>query len=324
MRAWLEIRQSWIYLLCIIAGLLLGLSQPATAARFDVAVWPLLAVLLYTTFTQIPFTQIGHGLKDWRFLGALLLGNFVVIPLFVGALTTLFVLSPAVQAGVLLVLLVPCTDWFISFTHQGKGDGARAVAATPVLLLMQLVLLPMYLWLFLGSDWLLETLNTRLLGAFLGLILAPLILAWMTEQLAQRNRIARQSIELLSYLPVPLLALVVLVIAASQVKSVALLGAVWIQLLLIFLVYLVFAAYLGRILGRVFDLPSSITRTLCFSFGTRNSFVMLPIALTLPPAWQGVATIVIFQSLIELFGMVAYLKWVPERLVPQAIRSGPS
>lgn len=56
---------------------------------------------------------------------------------------------------------------------------------------------------------------------------------------------------------------------------------------------------------------------LTFSFGTRNSFVVLPIALALPEAWQTAVVVIVFQSLVELFGMVAYLRWVPGKLIPE-------
>ena len=44
----------------------------------------------------------------------------------------------------LLVLLVPCTDWFITFTRLGGGDTLRAITVTPLNLLVQLLLLPVY------------------------------------------------------------------------------------------------------------------------------------------------------------------------------------
>jgi len=37
--------------------------------------------------------------------------------------------SGAKNTGVLLVLLMPCTDWFMASAHLGKGDGAHAIAA---------------------------------------------------------------------------------------------------------------------------------------------------------------------------------------------------
>ncbi|MBB3189848.1 arsenic resistance protein [Halomonas cerina] len=316
MRDWLERQQSWIYLIFILAGLAIGLGLPDMTSRLEAVLWPLLGGLLYATFTQVPLTRIGQGLKDWRFLVALLLGNFVVIPGVLGGLMTLLPLSPAVQAGVLLVLLVPCTDWFISFTHLGKGDAGRAIAATPVLLLVQLMTLPVYLWLFLGAEWFQAAISTHLLSAFAGLILTPLALAWVTERLAERSLNARRWAHGLGMLPVPLLALVVFVIAASQVTTVTVLSGVLLQVLLIFVAYLIFAAFLGKTLGRLFQLPTRSARTLTFSFGTRNSFVVLPIALALPEAWQAAVVVIVFQSLVELFGMVAYLSWVPGKLIP--------
>ncbi|MDZ7852434.1 MAG: arsenic resistance protein [Halomonas sp.] len=319
MRDWMERRQSWIYLTCILAGLVIGLNHPDTTTRLEAFLWPLLGGLLYATFTQVPLTRIGQGLKDWRFLTALLLGNFVVIPLILGGVMTILPVSLAVQAGVLLVLLVPCTDWFISFTHLGKGDTGRAIAATPVLLLGQLLALPAYLWLFLGAEWFQAAINSHLLSAFAGLILTPLALAWVTERLAERNLNARRLVHGMGMLPVPLLALVVFVIAASQVTTVAGLSGVLMQVLLIFIGYLVFAAFLGKTLGVLFRLPTRSARTLTFSFGTRNSFVVLPIALTLPEVWHAAVVVIVFQSLVELFGMVVYLSWVPNKLIPEPL-----
>ncbi|MBR2514821.1 MAG: arsenic resistance protein [Halomonas sp.] len=314
MREQLEKHQSWLYLGFISLGLTLGVLAPARVASLEQLLWPLLGVLLYATFTQIPLLHIKQSVADVRFMTALLFGNFVVIPALLWLLVLWLPLSPPVIAGVLLVLLVPCTDWFITFTHLGKGDAARAIAATPLLLLVQMVALPVYLWLFLGGEWFQLTFSTDLLSVFAGLILLPLVLAWLTELGAQRYRAIERTTRQLGYLPVPLLALVVLVIAATQVNSVLALSHVLVQVVYIFAGYLVVAAMLGKLLGRLFKLPATSARTLVFSFGTRNSFVMLPIALALPSGWQAAVVVIVFQSLVELFGMVAYLRWVPKLL----------
>ena len=52
-------------------------------------------------------------------------------------------------------------------------------------------------------------------------------------------------------------------------------------------------------------------RTLAFSMGTRNSFIDLPFALSLPAGWEIAAIVVVTQSLTELFGMVFCLWFVP-------------
>lgn len=319
MRDQMEKHQSWFYLLFIGLGLALGLGAPGFAERLAPLVWPLLGILLYATFTQIPLLNIARGVTDKRFIAALLIGNFIAIPAFLALFVLWLPLSPVVLAGVLLVLLVPCTDWFITFTHLGKGNTAQAVAATPLLLLVQMIALPVYLWWFLGSEWLQLTLSTELLSAFAGLILTPLALAWLTEYAAQRYKVVERSVHHLGLLPVPLLALVVFMIAASQVTTVFGLSHILIQVVFIFIGFLVFAALLGKGLGRLFKLPTTSARTLAFSFSTRNSFVMLPIALTLPSAWQAAVVVIVFQSLVELFGMVAFLRWVPSKLLPEKV-----
>lgn len=63
-------------------------------------------------------------------------------------------------------------------------------------------------------------------------------------------------------------------------------------------------------------LPVRQARTLLFSFATRNSFVVLPFALALPAAWDVAALVIVFQSLIELFGVLVLLCLVPRRLMP--------
>ena len=76
------------------------------------------------------------------------------------------------------------------------------------------------------------------------------------------------------------------------------------------------AGLVAHLLARQFALPSVQGRVLAFSFGTRNSFVMLLLALALPSSFELTVVIIVFQSLIELLGMVAYLWWVLKKLFP--------
>lgn len=93
-------------------------------------------------FLQIPFLDLHAGLKNKRFMGALLTANFVAVPLLVWGLSLGLLDHPAIMAGALLVLLTPCIDYVVVFTHIGKGNSKLTLAATPILLLLQLVLLP--------------------------------------------------------------------------------------------------------------------------------------------------------------------------------------
>lgn len=307
----LERYQVWLYLAAIVTGMLTGWLLPSVTSAFETLLWPALGVLLYATFTQVPLTHLATAFRDGRFNLALILGNFVIMPAVVWLLLFLAPADPAIRLGILLVLLVPCTDWFISFTHLGGGDSARAIAASPILLILQIVLLPLYLWLFLGEEMVRANLTGHLLPVFFGLILAPLVLAWLTEKAGEKKTAFKSYIKILGWLPVPVLALVVFLIAASQITLVLDSGQILPILTVIFSIYLLAAALVGKLLSKAFALPGARGQTLAFSFGTRNSFVVLPFAIALPELWSLAIVVIVFQSLVELFGMTAYLKWLP-------------
>jgi arsenite transporter len=312
----LEKNQVLIYLAAILAGLVIGSGAPMFGEMLEIALWPILGLLLYVTFTQTPLSQLREAFGNPRFLVAAVLGNFVVLPAVVWMLIQLAPSEFAIRLGMAMVLLVPCTDWFITFTHLGGGDTKRAIAFTPLSLLIQIIMLPLYLWLFFGGQLTVTLARSEILVAFVGLILTPLCLAFLTQKWVEKVETRALFLERLGWFPVPLLALVVFIIAASQVSvvvgSVVLLG----QVFLVYVSYLVIAALLARLLAASFKLPQKQGRVLAFSYGTRNSFVILPIVLALPPSFEMAVVVVVFQSLVELFGMAAYLWCVPRWLFP--------
>lgn len=307
-----------VYLAAIGCGLTIGVLLPGRLGVLEAILWPILALLLYSTFTQVPLAQVRQAITDTRFVVAAAIGNFLVVPVILWAVLPFLPEDPAVRLGVLLVLLVPCTDWFITFTHLGGGDTQHAIAFSPVSLLLQVVLLPLYLWLLLGEAFVTSMARQEMLYAFAGLIVLPLIAAFVTEKWVQQAARRRPVLEALAWFPVPLLALVVLVIAATQVNVVSASLDVLGQLLLVFVGYLVLAGLMARVLAAVFALPPSQGRVLAFSLGTRNSFVVLPLALALPSSFDLAVVAIVLQSLVELVGMVGYLWWVPKRLFPDA------
>lgn len=315
----LERHQVWIYLTAVAGGLLLGSIAPGIGPRFEVLLWPVLAALLYATFVQVPLLHVRDAFRDGRFVLAILLGNFVFIPLLVWLALQFLPNDPALRLGVLLVLLVPCTDWFITFAQFGRGSTARAIAVTPLNLLLQLLLLPAYLWLMLPAADFSAALKTEdMLPAALVLIGLPLAAAALTERWVEARPERTLWRERLGWWPVPLLAGVVFLITGAQVGTVLDAGAVLLTVLPVFVSFLLVAALLARGLARWLRLPVEAGRTLAFfSLGTRNSFVVLPFALALPAGWETTVVVVVFQSLVELFGMVFYLWWLPRHLFKQ-------
>ncbi len=311
----LERHQVWVYLAALVAGVALGLVLPGAAGCLEASLWPLLGVLILVTFTQVPLIHLPEAFRDRRFMGAMLAGNFAVVPLIVAGLLPFLPDDPAVRLGVLMVLLVPCTDWSITFTHLAGGDTGRAIAAAPVHLILQMALLPVYLWLFMGQAFLEIFAAGPIATVFLTLIALPLAAAWALERWVAVRPGREGLIARLGWFPVPLLALVVLLIAASQVQTVAAALPVLPQLAGVFAGFLLLALMAGLWLARGLGLPPRSGRALVFSLGTRNSFVVLPLALALPPEWRLATVVIVVQSLVELIGVLFYLRLVP-RLLP--------
>lgn len=313
-RETLENFQVFIYLVMITIGLVIGVLFPEQSSLFEYALWPVLGGLLYTTFTQVPMSHLREAFKNARFMAAAVVGNFIILPFIAWGLMVVGPPMPAVQLGILLVLLVPCTDWFITFTHLGGGDTKRAIAFSPISLLLQLVLLPFYLWLFLGTEITGSIMQKELAMAFFGLIVLPLIAAFLTEKWAEQAKSGERVLNSLGWLPVPLLAFVVFSISAAQVNVVTSALETLPMLFFIFSLFLLIAGLLSVVISKVFRLPFEQGRVLAFSLGSRNSFVVLPLAIALPSNFDMTVVVIVFQSLVELFGMAIYTWWIPKKL----------
>ena len=310
----MERHQVWIYLVGLLAGLAAGSMWPQAAGSLEVAVWPALAVLLYATFTQVRLRSIGRALADARFLVTALTANFLIMPALVWGLIQLTPPDDALRLGLLLVLLVPCTDWFITFAQLGRGDGARAIALTPVNLLLQLALLPGYLWLMAPAR-VGAAISSADLWPALVVVLGPLLLAAFTEPILRRHRAGERIRGRLGLLPVPLLTLVIFLVAAAHTQVASQTAHLLPVVIAVVVAYLLGALLVAKVGTVVVGLSAPAGRTLAFTLATRNSFVVLPVALALPDGWEVAALVIVMQSLVELFGMIGSLWLVPRVLI---------
>lgn len=302
----LERRQVALYVGAIVVGAVLGLLAPAAGPGLSTAVNPVLGALLFVTFLQVPARELAGSLRAGRFLGAVLLTNFVVVPLVVAGLALLLPAGDAIRAGVLLVLLAPCVDYVVVFCRLAGGAADRLLAATPLLLIAQLLLLPVYLPLLGGPDIRGDALGP-LAEAFLVLIVVPLAAAWAVQAWAARARAGAVVAVGAGTLMVPLMVATLLVVVASQVPTLG--GDPAVLLVLpVYVAFLVVMPFLGLGVARLLRLDVPEQRAVVFSGATRNSLVVLPLALALSPT---AAAVVVTQTLVEVLGMVAYVRLVP-------------
>ncbi|MDF9618590.1 arsenic resistance protein [Pseudomonas entomophila] len=308
----LERNQIPLYFIAVALAAAIGLLAPGVAQPLEALVTPAIAVLMYAMFLQIPFLDLRAGLGNRRFMGALLLANFVLVPLLVWAGTRGLVEHPAVLVGALLVLLTPCIDYVVVFTHIGKGDSRLTLAATPVLLLVQLALLPLYLALMLGGTSSVDISVAPFVEAFVLLIVLPLLLAVATSAGARRSVLVSKWNDTWAWLPVPAMALVLIAVIGSQIGVVASRLDDLLPVVPVYVGFALLAPVLGVVAARLFKLPTGAARAVTFSAATRNSLVVLPLALALPePIRALAAAAVITQTLVELVSELVYVRAVP-------------
>ncbi|MEX5268048.1 arsenic resistance protein [Kocuria sp. CPCC 204721] len=303
-----------LYLAALAVGALAGWWAPGLGGLAAPAVTPVLAALLYVTFLGIPLRRVGEGLRDLRFMACLVIVNFAVVPVIVFALVRAFSIEGPMLIGVLLVLLTPCIDYVIVFSGLAGAANDRLLAASPVLLVLQMLTLPLYLWSFLAPDVAMAVHWGTFAQALAVVIVIPLVAAAVTQWAAARSPVARRWGRLAGGAMVPLMMLTLATVVASQI---ALVGSRAQALLPLVPVYVSFAALmtaLGWAAGRLAGLRVRERRAVLFSGVTRNSLVVLPLALAAPDGTVLAPLAVLTQTLVELLVMLALVGLVP-RLV---------
>ena len=129
-------------------GLLIGMND-AVAESLGGMEDPILMVLLFCIFLDTDYDEIGSAFKNYKFSLSALLMNFVWTPLFAAFLAnTVLGGQHALQIALIMLLVMPCTDWYLVFTGLSGGNVTLSSALLPANLLCQLLLLPVYLSLF--------------------------------------------------------------------------------------------------------------------------------------------------------------------------------
>ncbi len=306
----LEARQVAIYFgaVAVAAGLALLFPAMVTlAAAINLA----LAFMLFVTFLQVPLADLGRAFTRWRFMASLLAANFLAIPLLVAALSLFLPADPLIRLGVLLVLLTPCIDYVVTFAHLGQADAKLLLAATPALLLLQMALLPVYLALLLGEEAARLVQIGPFLHAFVWLIAAPLALAGFVQLWAGRTASGARAASVLGVLPVPATALVLFVVVAAVVPQLGLARDAVLAAVPFYVAFALLAPIVGWWVARLAGLRGGEARGVAFSAATRNSLVVLPLALAVPDAVPVLPAIIVAQTLVELVSELVYVRAIP-------------
>lgn len=278
---------------------------------WEVAVAPLLAVMLFLTFLPIhlkQFRQTGENLKV-TFISLAI--NFFWTPVFAWGLGALFLRNfPDLWVGLIMLMVTPCTDWYLIFTGVAGGDVALATTLLPINLLLQIILLPLYLLIFTGTIIKLEF-NT-LLASILWIVVVPLVMAIASRKVIiywHSHSWFAGWIRKIMALQVVFFNLAIVAIFASEANLVWQKLDLLLPLLIPLVLFFITNFLLGQLIGRYWQL--SYQKQVCLNYTTlaRNSPLSLAIAASAFPDRPLISLTLIIAPLIELpiLGIVSQL-----------------
>jgi len=294
--------QSVLVTLAALAGLGLGLLLPVGDVAGHV-VLPALLVMVTAVFVQMDAGHVGEVRRAGSVVAVSLLLNFVVTPLLAWALGAgLLGDQPDLRIGLLLLLVTPCTDWYLIFTAMARGHTGIAAALLPVNLVLQLALLPVYVLLLGGQAAMVDA--GTLAESVLLVLVVPLLLATGLRVLATRRRGAawrdRTVVAPASRLVLPMLYLAVLAMFAWQARTVVAHAGDLLALLAPLAVFFVLLPLLATGAARLLRLPADQRVTLTMVTTARNSPIALAVAVAAFPDRPLIAVALVVGPLLEL------------------------
>ena len=135
--------QSLVILGMVFIGIILGQINPIQIYS-EYIIMPSLMIMLFLVFIQIPLKDITKSFKNIKFTLTSVCINFIWTPILIFILGKVFLKdNPSLLIGFVMLMVTPCTDWYLIFTGIAKGNVALGASILPLNFILQLLLLPL-------------------------------------------------------------------------------------------------------------------------------------------------------------------------------------
>ena len=286
-----------ILILAIIVGLILSDIEILSKNSGNL-INLFLCIMIYGLFLEVPLKDLKKSFKNIKFTSTSLIINFIWTPLFGYFLGNLFLnRNIDIFIGFFMLILTPCTDWYLVFTKMAKGDLNLSLSILPINLILQLILLPIYLIIFFSSN---NTINYIDLGySLLIVIVIPFVLAQLSKVILNQE-MGEKLTGFFSKYQIIFLALAVFAIFNSQGKllfdNLNTVLTIFIPLMVFFAINTIIDLLLSQQINFTYEEYASLTMTTL----ARNSPLALAIAINSFPGRELIAIALVIGPLIEL------------------------
>jgi len=271
----------------LVGSIGLGLAVASVSTRAADALAPVVAigvfVLIFFVMLGVDLRSVAGAFSDRRFVAITVVINFVVNPALAWGLATIFLRSSDdLFAGFVLFLVTPCIGWYLIFTELAGGDTALGVSLLVVNIVLQIALLPVYLWLLVGQTVALDA--ASIVTSVLTYLAVPLALAttarWIIASRSTRDVEEMMERVHLGYVKTAILMAIVVSMFASQAQVIFDDKAAVLRLVPPTVAFFATTFVVAIVVGWVVKMPHRKTALLVFTTTSRNSEASLAIAVT--------------------------------------------
>lgn len=196
-----------------------------------------------------------------------------------------------------MLILTPCTDWYLVFTKMAKGEMKLSLSILPINLVLQIILLPVYLLIFFSSGNAMD--YSQLLFSLSIVIVLPLTISQILK-FTLNDGLKEKVSGLLSDLQIWFLALAVFCIFASQgnllFENLESVMTIFIPLIIFFIVNVIVDLIVSNHMDFTYSEYASLTMTTL----ARNSPLALAIAINSFQGHELISIALVIGPLIEL------------------------
>ncbi|AGI48441.1 Arsenite efflux pump ACR3-related permease [Thermoplasmatales archaeon BRNA1] len=299
----------------MIAAALAGLGLGTAFGLDDSASWaiePFLVIMLFSVFLAVDFGDMRRSFDNRSFFASAVIINFVWTPVLAYVLgLAFFDGSLDMRIGLIMLLVTPCTDWYLVFTSVAKGNVPMSSSLLPINLILQILLLPVYIKVFAGEDS-----SFDMLGMFLDMwiVLIPFAAAFILKAASGRNNSARSVVDGLNSrsdgIQLAFLCMAIAVMFAAESTELFDNFDVLLESLMPLAIFFAVNYCVSTAVYRAQNYPYADGTSLIFTTLARNSPLALAIAVMAFPDRPLIMLVLVIGPLIELpiLSLVASLR----------------
>lgn len=299
----LERSQPVILMLMILFGLIAGTAFGFDGELSNQIIYGSLIGLMFGIALGTPLSNVLRSFTNIRFFAIAWAMNFIIVPLIGFVLASLFLRgNDLIFVGFILYVVAPCTDWFLVFTSMARGDVPLGLALLPTNLVLQILLIPLYLWLFAGEVVPFQL--SALLESVVVFILLPFAVAAVFNHAVVRAKGLEWKEKKMAQVPLALqtltLAIVIFLMFASQTQVIIDNAGPLLVTLVPILIFFLCSFLIVQAISRAIRLKYEEYALLSCTSIARNSPLVLAIAFGLFPDQPLIQVAIIIGVLIEL------------------------